>query len=204
MIITTAAFSDMCCLLCQTRIPFILQVNFFLRRWKKEEKRQNRRDLNSLTEAVIPNLFLLSSSAMSCRCCLLASREQGRSVGTLCCWACRWNQARDSHVSWLYLWMMSSTILSYISHREGGNKTVKSPAIHRALIRAQTGTRARFEVITTCKSFRRVNNKKAWNPTGTFFSSMTGFWQGTQMALCAINITYTQYLTAASAASLAA
>lgn len=65
---------------------------------EKRREETNRKEVNSITNAVIPDLFLHSSSAMSCRCCLLASREKGRSVGILCSWACWGKQARD--ITW--------------------------------------------------------------------------------------------------------
>lgn len=103
------------------------QGKFLVVKFKKREEK-NKNKPNNINKSFVPNLFLLSSSAMSCLCCLLASREQGRSVGTLCCWACRWNQARD--ITWHDFTSGWCHRLPYlISHRRGIKQTSHQSSI---------------------------------------------------------------------------
>lgn len=64
-------------------------------RWTEREKQ--------IQMETIPDLFLLSSSAISCLCCLLASREKEISLGTLCCCCCKTHDIIITHRdTWYY------------------------------------------------------------------------------------------------------
>lgn len=204
MIITTAAFSDICCLLCQTRIPFILQVNFLLRRWKKEEKRQ--------TDEIWT--VSLRQSSLTCFC----SRAR-RWAAAAVCWhpesrAGLWGpsavepvgETKQETVTWAGFtsgWCHPLSYLIYLTGKGATKQSSHPPSIvpwsehkqaHEPGLKWSPPVNP-FVVLT----IRRPEIPKALSS-----HQWQVFGRGTQMALCAINITYTQYLTAASAASLAA